>query len=66
MIDRNETTFVIIFLLLLFGIVIGLLTLVVDSYQLPKYQWKCTNARIVNEDPSNTECTVYKRKDLDE
>ena len=65
MIDRNETTFVIIFLLL-FAIVIGLLSLFVNSYQLPKYQWKCTNASIVDEDPSNTECTVYKRKDLDE
>ena len=65
MIDRNETAFVIIFLLL-FAIVIGLLTLFVNDYRLPKYQWKCTNARIVNEDPSNTECTVYKRKDLDE
>lgn len=64
MIDRNEAAFVIIFLLL-FAIVIGLLSLFFNSYRLPKHQWKCTNASIVNEDPSNTECTVYKRTELE-
>jgi hypothetical protein len=28
---------------------------------IPEYEWKCTHAVIINDDPSKTECTVYKK-----
>lgn len=28
---------------------------------LPEKAWKCTNADIINDDPSKTDCTVYKK-----
>ena len=38
---------------------------VIDSYfyTIPKSKWKCNAATIINDDPSNTECSVYRRKD---
>ena len=52
----------------LFGGIVGISTtaLVVDNYYnfVTKDGWKCTNARIIDEDPSKTECTVYKRNNL--
>ena len=29
--------------------------------RLPKEHWKCTGAEIINDDLSNTDCTVYKK-----
>lgn len=39
--------------------------IVVDSgyYLIPKSKWKCSGAYIINDDPSNTECNVYKLKE---
>lgn len=31
-------------------------------YMIPKSDWKCTGAYIIDDDPSNTECNVYKLK----
>jgi hypothetical protein len=28
---------------------------------ISEYDWKCTHAVIINDDPSKTECTVYKK-----
>jgi hypothetical protein len=33
------------------------------SIIIPEQDWKCTHAIILNDDPSKTECTVYKRND---
>jgi len=30
---------------------------------IPEQDWKCTHAIILNDDPSKTECTVYKKND---
>ncbi len=30
---------------------------------IPEYEWKCTHAVIINDDPSKTECVLYKRQD---
>ena len=37
----------------------------VDSfdYMISKRYWKCSNASIINDDPSHTECNVYKKKE---
>jgi hypothetical protein len=30
---------------------------------IPEQDWKCTHAIILDDDPSKTECTVYKKND---
>lgn len=33
------------------------------DYMISKRYWKCSNASIIDDDPSNTECNVYKKKE---
>ncbi len=41
--------------------------MIVTSNYIPitRSEWICKQARIVENDPSNTECTIYVRKNLD-
>lgn len=51
--------------------IIQIIMLVIGCFSIPLYSssyilltkdWKCTQAIVVDKDPSNTECTIYMRK----
>jgi len=53
--------------------IIQIIMLVIGCFSIPLYfssyilltkNWECTQAIIVDKDPSNTECTVYMRKTI--
>lgn len=33
------------------------------NYHIPRSEWKCKQAIVINDDPSNTECTMYVKTD---
>lgn len=46
---------------LILAIITWIIVNISTAYHLPKHLWKCTHADIINNDPSNTECTNYKK-----
>lgn len=52
--------------LFLFYVLFVLGIIGIDSMQfhhIKKREWKCTQAVIINGDPSNTECVVYEKNE---
>lgn len=54
------------FIGIIMGIGLMIFIAVIPDIGMIKIQntdWKCTQAIIIDDDPSKTECVVYKRKD---
>lgn len=45
------------------GIFIGWAMFAKSNILLSEYNWKCKHAVIINDDPSKTQCVIYKRND---
>jgi hypothetical protein len=54
---------ILLFLTFLFGVLVNWIIVTEDYVRIPKQEWKCKSAIIVNDDPSKTECTLYKRNE---
>lgn len=64
--DNMEIIKEILYILILFSIVLWISLNLSDGIHLSKNEWKCTQADIIDNDPSNTKCTVYKKIKLEE
>ena len=47
----------------LFGFFLAWVAFGKDTICLTETKWKCKHAVIINDDPSKTECVIYKRND---
>lgn len=62
--DNNEFIIAILCIFcIVVGIFIGWVIFAKRTIILPEYHWKCKHAVIINDDPSNTQCVLYKRND---
>jgi hypothetical protein len=61
--DNDEFIIVICILCTFVGVFIGLVIVCSTNIILPEYHWKCKHAVIINDDPSKTQCVLYKRND---
>lgn len=66
--DNNEfieSAFIVVICVLctFVGFLIGWTIFAKQTIILPEYHWKCKHAVIINDDPSKTQCVLYKRND---
>ena len=54
---------IIFWLLLVTLLVCYILSKEMSNYHIPRSEWKCKQAIVINDDPSNTECTMYVKTD---
>jgi hypothetical protein len=61
---NDDDQFGIIVLLLM--VICGFVLFNFAHINLNSSEWKCVEAKIINDDPSKTECITYKRNEADE
>lgn len=59
--ESTIITTLLIAIIFLIGVFFAYIFAMKGYIRIPEYEWKCTKAIIIKDDPSNTECIIYVR-----